>query len=554
MKGISNLGIFVLWLFLGGGLYLHLFEGWSFPSDDRLFYFLLGIGVILILINSSISKIESTLMEKISNLSSSEGNQKNPSEDKIKDGKFEGFYPSGELKSIGNYFKGKKDGDWKEYFENGVLKELGTYWEGKKDGEFEVYDINGDKIQKLVFERGVLKESHQLKNNLLHGTQKYFNGGVLLKSVTYEDGKIFDGLWESFHDSGQLLIRGNYIKGKKDGLWISYHNNGKVCESGNYIDGKRKGPWVEYVSDGSERGSGNYINGMKEGFWEYWYRDLILFWSPDEDYGEPDLFTIFIDKRCFPFSLKGEYLNGKRDGLWESYYENGQLWEKGNYLIGEKEGLWEEYNDNGQLINRGDYVNGKMEGPWEFFHENGQLWEKGNYLNGLRDGLWVEYYTNGQIKRKGNCKRNFIADIINKKNHGTKNDFWESFYENGQLWEKGNYSNNFREGIWESFYENGQLWEKGNYMSFSNTFLIDKSSDIDYPPFRYDMKVGPWESYHQNGQLWERGNYSNDLRDGLWESFKDNGQLMWKTFYSRGEKQPKYKIIFTQIKEIFSYK
>jgi hypothetical protein len=99
MKGLSGFGIFVLWVFLGGGLYLHFFQGWSLPSYDRLFYFILGVGVILFLINSSISKVESTLLEKISNLSSSEGIQKISIEnEKVKDGQFEEFYPKGNLK------------------------------------------------------------------------------------------------------------------------------------------------------------------------------------------------------------------------------------------------------------------------------------------------------------------------------------------------------------------------------------------------------------------------------------------------------------------------
>ena len=124
MRGLSNFGIFVLWLFLGVGLYLHIFMGWSLPSDDRLFYILLGVGVILYFINSSISKVESSLLEKISNLSSSEGNQKNPSEEKIKDGAFEEFYPNGNLKLVEEYKNGKRDGVWKEYFEDGGEDEI----------------------------------------------------------------------------------------------------------------------------------------------------------------------------------------------------------------------------------------------------------------------------------------------------------------------------------------------------------------------------------------------------------------------------------------------
>ena len=213
MKGLSNLGIFVLWLFLGGGLYLHLFEGWSFPSNDGLFYILIGVGVILYFMNSSISKVESNLLEKISNLSSSEVVQKISIEnEKVKDGPFEVFHDSyGSVKLEGNYLNGKKSGVWEYFSPEGILLISGNYKNGVKDGIWKDYWCS--------------------KKPTLHF------------QVTYENGKIIDGPFESFYENGQLLMTGNYYKGRKHGIWKSYDENGEIYHQGTF----RNGILVEYV-------------------------------------------------------------------------------------------------------------------------------------------------------------------------------------------------------------------------------------------------------------------------------------------------------------------
>ena len=509
MKGLSSFGIFVLWLFLGGRFYLYLFEGWSLPSDKGLFLILIGVGVILYFINSSISKVESTLMEKISNLSSSEGNQKKSFEDeRVKDGPFEEINPEGNLKIVGNFSDGKRVGDWKEYFDNGILREKGSYKLGKRDGVFQIFDIGGDKVEELVFELGVLKVSHHLKNNLLHGIQKYYDyeDGILLRTLTYEDGKIIEGLWKSYHYNGQISEKGNYLNGEKEGIWESYHYNGQIGEKGNFLNGKREGPFELYYENGQLKEKENYLNGEIDGPLEYYHENGQI-------------------------GQKGNFLNGKREGPFELYYENGQLKEKGNYLNDKKEdGIWKFYRDNGQLREKGNYLNGKREGPFEIYDENGQLMTKENYLEGERDGPLEYFQVNGQLGEKGN--------YLNGKEEG----LWEYYYPNGQLYKKGNYLNGQKDGKWEYFDEE-KVSERTLFYKNGEIFNgLWKSSDDD--PFEFPKvkgyfingkREGLWESFHLFGQLHEKGNYLNGEKEGIWKSYNDKGQLVQKINYYNGK-------------------
>jgi antitoxin component YwqK of YwqJK toxin-antitoxin module len=292
MKGISNFGIFVLWVFLGGGLYLHIFEGWSLPSDDNLFFFLLGVGVILFFLNSSISEVKSTLLEKISkvessllekslNLSSSEKNQEILVEnEKVKDGPndgpFEDFYPNERLKLRGFYLNGKRDGDWEFFDERGDLLVTGEYKNGKKEGIWKEYHDDG-------------KELHFQES--------------------YMDGKILDGSWESYHDNGKIKPKGYYYKGKKHGLWESFDENGTLDISGSFK------------------------NGSRDGFFQRYYNGKVferyLFYSPvDVEY------ECFHKSQEIKIKHKGSFRNSEYDGIWVEYDENGVLIKKREFNKG----------------------------------------------------------------------------------------------------------------------------------------------------------------------------------------------------------------------------
>ena len=66
--------------------------------------------------------------------------------------------------------------------------------------------------------------------------QKYENGQLKSK-VNFIDGKVEDGLYESYYKNGQLQRKANYKDGELDGLSEQYHENGQLKGKGNFIDG-----------------------------------------------------------------------------------------------------------------------------------------------------------------------------------------------------------------------------------------------------------------------------------------------------------------------------
>ena len=66
-----------------------------------------------------------------------------------------------------------------------------------------------------------------------------------------------DGVWETYHDNGQLWTKGSYLNGNKNGVWERYYSNGQLCEKGSYLSlglgngYKGNGVWKYYNEDGS---------------------------------------------------------------------------------------------------------------------------------------------------------------------------------------------------------------------------------------------------------------------------------------------------------------
>tara|TARA_B100000315_G_scaffold220491_1_gene223217 strand:+ start:423 stop:911 length:489 start_codon:yes stop_codon:yes gene_type:complete len=90
------------------------------------------------------------------------------------------YYPSGKLKSVGNYVDGEKEGIYKEYYENGQL------W---------------------------IEENY--KNGKLHGLAKtYYESGQLWIEENYKNDKK-NGVYSEYSKTGELRFRDIYKNDKK---------------------------------------------------------------------------------------------------------------------------------------------------------------------------------------------------------------------------------------------------------------------------------------------------------------------------------------------------
>ena len=171
---------------------------------------------------------------------------------------------------------------------------------------------------------------------------------VLLVSCSQEpplliirDGTTYDqntnepvtGIVETFHENGQLEVRGNFIDGKPEGFHEEFHENGQLSFRGNWKDGVQDGLREEFDEDGNLIGTETWENGL-----------LII---------------------------TGVEIV-ERDGL--IYHQDT------NELI---TGIVEEFHENGQLEFRGTVIDGKpVDGLWELFDEDGNLTETMTFRNG----------------------------------------------------------------------------------------------------------------------------------------------------------------------------
>ena len=113
---------------------------------------------------------------------------------------------------------------------------------------------------------GVTFEVEKYKGDQLISSEEFVNGQVKVRRtvtdgslVKLDDDKYFyneekkkgeDGLWEWFHENGQIQFRRNYKNGEKDGLWEWFHENSQLQKRKNYKDGDRDGLWEWFHKNG----------------------------------------------------------------------------------------------------------------------------------------------------------------------------------------------------------------------------------------------------------------------------------------------------------------
>ena len=78
------------------------------------------------------------------------------------------------------------------------------------------------------------------------------------------------GLFNKYHENGQLSFEGNYTNGELEGLCKSWHENGQLESEGNYTNGEGEGLIKWYHENGQLSIEVNITNGELEGEAKCW--------------------------------------------------------------------------------------------------------------------------------------------------------------------------------------------------------------------------------------------------------------------------------------------
>lgn len=326
----------------------------------------------------------------------------------LKQGMWKTFYPNDLVKTECTYVNNRKHGFYKEYDENGNLlkiekyendqliadaletrklemridywpngnpKIIGTYYKGVAEGIRREYNDKGKVVEAFVLKSGFIVGKGVMNDD---GTKQGFweeyyddhyakSGEKLIRAKgKYKNSKPV-GEWVYYLPDGKIEIEGSFDDtGKKMGLWTWYYPNGNVLIQENYEDGNHEGLYTEYDENKNVIVKGNYVGDKEEGHWIRTNKDFVE---------------------------EGKYIDGKREGLWKGFYKNGNVCYECSFNGDNYDGRYSRYWENGKLMEQGKYILGLKNGTWKKFDFQGEIFVLVTYKKGVEirfEGVKIE--------------------------------------------------------------------------------------------------------------------------------------------------------------------
>lgn len=246
-------------------------------------------------------------------------------------------------------------------------------------------------VYEMYFDDGVPAGDFRLYNDegelVVDGKGKWTNDGfkgTIKEPLSNGKGKgtfsinpsflvSFNG--ENYYNfSYETLIDGEYsgddaIFAKKnneyEGEFLKYNTEGKLIIKANYIDGKREGEYLEYTPGGSLLViKAHYKNGELDGkYFEYHLGTGELIFEIDYKEGKYNGRYKTYNFRNGALEEDIEYKNGIREGKYfryVGYLTNNYLIEEGTYKNGKRDGIWKNYDYQGNISYTDEYKDGKF--------------------------------------------------------------------------------------------------------------------------------------------------------------------------------------------------
>jgi antitoxin component YwqK of YwqJK toxin-antitoxin module len=180
------------------------------------------------------------------------------------------YYSSGKPKTNGQYLNGLPINLHKEYSPDGKVIDAKFYDETGNVVSMGQVDEKDRKIGhwKYLYPTGELKSEGDFNENSKTGKWKfYYISGSLEQEGSFTKGK-YNGIWKWYYETGELLREENFLQGKEEGKFVEYTITGEIVTKGEYINGKKNGEWEYTTGDAKELGS--YEMDEQNGIWKYY--------------------------------------------------------------------------------------------------------------------------------------------------------------------------------------------------------------------------------------------------------------------------------------------
>ena len=443
------------------------------------------------------------------------------------------FYYYDSVKSAeGPWLNNKPEGIWKNYYPSGVMKSTGKFTGGLPDSIWTFFDDSGKVIKKITYEKGK-------KNGIC---EIYDPPGILYKAEIYMSDTIH-GIVRVFYPSGKLRETIPYVKGKREGTGYEYDTSGTIITINEYLNdilktsqkinrynpsGQKDGTWIEFYQDMKIKIEGRYMNGKKHGFFKYYTRD-----------GKIEKVLYYLND-----SLVQDTTNSLTRLPSINYINSGETTGIIVSTVSEYGGAIASFTStpDGKITYRkiignttleaGDMTSyGIKDGRWIEFYPDGKISAIEHYKKGVRDGYCVFFYPSGDTFQTGQyC-------------NGLPCGEWRTYYLENKLMKIYEYNDGQLEGNYVEFSENGQIVAQGYY----HESLEEGIWILNYGDFRQQCRFikgqpdGKCIGYYADSTIMFIENYSMGKKHGIQRYYNDKKKLIRKEVYREGVPHGKWK-------------
>lgn len=419
----------------------------------------------------------------------------------------------------------------KNYFSTGELRSEGNYKKGKMEGQWKFYNRFGRFISEFFY-----------KDNSTDGPAKeYFSSGEVKIESEYQDGKLH-GYYREYYRNGKVKREGWYQDGNREQQWLAYYQDGMIESDFYYLANESIGKGYEFTLDGkkfieTEIDDGGNISGLQ------YFNSQGAQSTVKRNENFRDIYEEFY-KNGKPKS-RSDVLCGTYSRMLERYFPDGTLHYQIEMVNGKKNGKYVYYEMSGKVSSTGLYANDLQTGVWKTYHDNGKLYSEGHYLDDERDSLWTYYHDNGNVSSKAlfkDDKRNGVTTYYAPD--GTA--LVEKLFKQGDFIAYRPVING-SDAKWTPFSGNGKI--EISYANGSKAFAEEYKNGLPhgydrlyYPDgklfseYQYDNGdlTGEYKAYHPNGKLKASGSFQDDERNGKFERYAEDGTTVSMETYKMG--------------------
>ena len=228
-------------------------------------------------------------------------------------------------------------------------------------------ELTKDELEKLYY----LPPKDVEKETEFQITYRMGRNSLVLELIKKIDEELTP--YVEYHDNGNVKVKGQKnSKGQEEGIWEWFHENGNIQWRIPYKEGKRDGIMEWFYETGNIKTRIPYVEGNKDGIQEEF-----------DEQGNITETTLW---------KNGEVIEETRPELtpYIEYHNNGNVYIKGQKNSGgQEEGIWEWFFENGNIRLRIPFKEGKEDGIEEWFHPNGnitktRLWKDGKLIEEIK--------------------------------------------------------------------------------------------------------------------------------------------------------------------------